>query len=134
MDIIFNVHSILGERILPILIVVVAIWLAVTWRPDTAPNIAARLFPVLVDIQVTLGLIFFVYRLAIGSGITNDGVSYLGFPFILHPILGLLTAGFAHMAVKGGPFRGLGRWAPLVSLGILLLLVIANVFIARMAA
>jgi hypothetical protein len=127
MSIILGIHRIFGEMVLPLLIVVAAIWLTVSWKPNSPPNAVARLFPVLVDIQVLLGLIFWVFGIVQGNG------AYLSFPFILHPILGLLAAGFAHRALKGGPFRGLGRWAPLASLGVLLILVIANVAIALAA-
>jgi hypothetical protein len=127
MNIIYQVHSILGERVLPILIVIAAIWLTVAWRPGAQPGVVARLFPVLVDIQVTLGLVFLVYQLVVGAG-----ARYLSFPFLLHPILGLFSAGIAHMAVKpDGPARRLGRWAPLATLVVLLLIVIGNVMLAR---
>ena len=133
MDVILTIHRVFGEMVLPLLIVVAAIWFTVTWKPDAQPTTVARLFAVLVDLQVTLGLVYFVYRLALGAGVTEKGGSYLGFPFLLHPILGILAAGVAHMAVKGGPLRGLGRWAPLVSLGLLLLLVVANAMLGRSA-
>jgi hypothetical protein len=57
----------------------------------------------------------------------------LSFPFILHPLVGIIAAGFAHRAVKGGLFGGLGRWAPLAWLAVLLLLVIVNVILAMTA-
>jgi hypothetical protein len=57
---------------------------------------------------------------------------YLGFPFILHPILGLIAAGLAHMPMgASNPLRSLGRWAPLASLGVLLLIVVSNALIAK---
>ena len=124
MEVVFTIHRVLGEMVLPLLIVITAIWLTVTWKPDAPPNAVARLLPVLVDIQVTLGLIYYLYLLIGGNA------RMLSFPFILHPLLGLIAAGFAHAAVKGGPFRGLGRWAPLASLLVLLVLVIANVALA----
>src|ERR671939_490755 len=115
MQIIYTIHLILGERVLPVLIVLAAIWFTVTWRPDRRPDLAARLFPVLVDIQVTLGLIYWIY------GIASGKPGYLAFPFLLHPVLGILAAGVAHMGLRPrGPFSGLGRWAPLVSLALLL--------------
>lgn len=127
MNIVFMIHSIFGERVLPLLIVVAAIWFTVAWRPDAQPGVPARVFAVLVDIQVMLGLIFFVYML-----VTGAGARYLSFPFILHPILGLLAAGIAHRAVKpDGPARRLGRWGPLVVLVVLLVLVMVNVSLAR---
>jgi hypothetical protein len=123
-EIIFTIHQMLGERVLPLLIVIAAIWFTVTWKPDAPPNIVARIFPVLVDIQVTLGIIYYIYLLIGGNP------RMLSFPFILHPLLGIIAAGVAHRAVKGEPFRRLGRWAPLASLALLLVLVIANVALA----
>ena len=129
MSIFYTIHSMIGERLLPLLIVLTAIWLTVRWRPDGQRDIVARIFPVLVDIQVTLGIIYFIYGLTAGmSG------RYLSFPFILHPILGLLAAGLAHMGLRArGPMSGLGRWAPLASLALLLVIVIVNVALARPA-
>jgi len=128
MGILLIIHRILGEMVLPLVIVAVAIWMAVSWRPSARPNIAARLFPVLVDIQATLGLLYWVIGIVQGNG------RFLSFPFILHPLLGLIAAGFAHMAVKGAPFRGLGRWAPVASLAVLLVLVLVNVMLAMTIA
>ena len=124
MSILFTIHQILGERVLPLLIVLAAIWFTVTWKPDAPASMVARLFPVLVDIQVTLGIIYWLYLLIGGDA------RMLSFPFILHPLFGLIAAGVAHMAIKGGPFRRLGRWAPLASLLVLLVLVIANIMLA----
>jgi hypothetical protein len=126
MDVVFTIHQIFGEQVLPILIILVAIWLVVAWKPGAPPHPAARIFPVLIDIQVTLGLIFFVFSLI------NGHSAYLTFPFLLHPIIGFLAAGVAHMSVRpDGPARALGRWAPLATLGVLLALVVANIFLAR---
>jgi hypothetical protein len=126
MGVVFTIHQLFGERILPILTILVAIWLVVTWKPGGVFHPAARIFPVLVDIQATLGLIFFVFSLI------NGRSDYLTFPFLLHPIIGFVTAGVAHMSVRpDGPARALGRWAPLATLGVLLVLVIANIVIAR---
>ena len=126
MSVIFTIHQIFGERVLPILIVLMAIWLTVTWKPGAAFHPAARVFPALVGIQVLLGLIFLVFSLI------NGRSNYLTFPFILHPIIGLVAAGVAGMSVRpDGPARALGRWAPLATLGVLLVLVIANIVIAR---
>ncbi len=127
MSIIYTIHSIFGERLLPLLIVLAAIWLTVRWKPGQTPDLLARLFLVLVDIQVTLGIIVFVYGLFTGAG-----ERYLAFPFLLHPIFGILAAGVAHMAVRPRGFAsGLGRWAPLVSLGLLLLIVVTNIMLAN---
>ena len=125
MNVLLTIHQIFGERVLPLLIVLAAIWFTVTWKPDTPPSVVARLFPVLVDIQVALGLIYWLYLLVGGN------TRMLSFPFILHPLFGLLAAGVAHMAITGGPFRRLGRWAPLAALLVLLVLVIANTMLAK---
>ena len=127
MGVLFTIHQIFGERVLPLLIVLAAIYLTVTWKPDAPPNVIARLFPILVGIQVLLGIIYWLYLLIGGN------MLMLSFPFILHPLIGVIAAGFAQIAVKGGPFRRLGRWAPLASLLVLLVLVIANVMLAKMA-
>ncbi|HWQ13178.1 MAG TPA: hypothetical protein VNL77_10275 [Roseiflexaceae bacterium] len=127
MSFIFTVHSIFGERVLPVLIVLVAVWLAVVYRPERGVPRLARLFPALVDLQATLGIIYWVYGLATGLAGT-----YLGFPFVLHPLLGLISAGVAHMAVRPrGPFAALGRWAPLVALLVLLATVVGGIVLAR---
>ena len=125
MDVLFDIHKIFGERVLPLLIVLAAIWFTVTWKPDAPPSPIARLFPILVGIQVLLGIIYWLYLLIGGN------MLMLSFPFILHPLIGIIAAGFAQMVVKGGPFRRLGRWAPLAALLVLLVLVIANVMLAK---
>lgn len=132
MDVIFQIHSIFGEMVLPVLIVLAAIYLTVTYKPDAPRSPVARFFPVLVDIQVTLGIIYWIYLLVSTSGPTQ--AQYLGFPFILHPIIGLIAAGLAHMATgPRNPMRSLGRWAPLASLAVLLVLVVSNVLIGIQA-
>ena len=128
MDIIFTIHQIMGERVLPLLIILTAIWLTLRWRPDAEPDAVARFFPILIDVQVLLGLIYFVYRIAIGAA-----ANLLTFPFLLHPVLGFLAAGVAHRAVGPGSLASrLGRWGPLITLGLLFLIVFANVAIAMM--
>ncbi|HMQ34397.1 MAG TPA: hypothetical protein PKD53_26920 [Chloroflexaceae bacterium] len=132
MGVIFQIHSIFGERILPLLLVIAAIYLTVTYKPDAPRSPVARIFPILVDIQVTLGLIYWIFLLLTTSGETQ--ARYLGFPFILHPLIGFLAAGLAHMAVgPRNPLRGLGRWAPLASIGVLTVLVVSNVVIGIQA-
>jgi hypothetical protein len=82
-----------------------------------------------VDLQVTLGLIYWLLGIIAGG---SAAALYLSFPFILHPLLGLISAGVAHMAVRPrGPFAGLGRWAPLTALVVLLVSVIGGVLVAR---
>lgn len=129
MGVILTIHGLFGERVLPLLIVLAAIWFTISWKPNAEANMLTRLFPVLIDIQATLGLLYFVYLLVAGGA-----ARVLSFPFILHPILGLLAAGFTHMALKpGGRLSGLGRWSALVSCVVLLVFVIVNVMLARMA-
>jgi len=129
MQTILYIHGLIGERILPLLTILAAIYLTIVWKADAPVNPVARFFPVLIDIQVTLGLLYFVYLLfAGGSG------RVLSFPFLLHPLIGFIAAGFGHAALKpGGPLRGLGRWSALVACLVLLVLVIINVILARMA-
>jgi heme A synthase len=127
MGFVFTVHRIFGEMVLPILIIVAAIWFTVTWKPDQHPTLPARVFPILVDIQATLGLIYWIYLLAIGSF-----AIHLGFPFILHPIIGILSAGVAHMAARPkGNLATLGRWAPLAACGVLFIMVLGLVILGR---
>ena len=125
MNVVFTIHQFFGERVLPLLIILAAIYLTVTWKPNAPPNPIARLFPPLVGIQVLLGLIYFVYLLIGGN------TQVLSFPFILHPLIGFIAAGSAQLILRGGPFSRLGRWAPLAALLVLLVLVIANVMLAK---
>jgi Na+-transporting NADH:ubiquinone oxidoreductase subunit NqrB len=132
MNVLFQIHSIFGERVLPLLIVLAAIFLTVTYKPDAPRSLVARIFPVLVDLQVTLGIVYWVFLLFNTTGAAQ--ARYLGFPFILHPILGILAAGIAHMAVgPKNPLRSLGRWAPLASLAILLVIVLTTVVVGIQA-
>ena len=128
MNVLVTTHQIFGERVLPLLIVLAAILLTVTWKPNTPPSIVARVLTVLVGIQVLLGIIYWLYLLVGGN------MRMLSFPFILHPLIGIAAAGFVQIAVKGsGPFRRLGRWAPLTALLVLLVLVIVNLMLAKTA-
>lgn len=131
MGLIRTIHGTFGEMILPILIVAAAIYLTVTYKPDAPRGPVARIFPVLVDIQVALGIILWVFLLFSTTGATQ--ASYYSFPFILHPLIGIIASGLAHAAVgPRNPLRSLGRWAPLASLAVLLVLVVSNVFVATM--
>ncbi|HNP87154.1 MAG TPA: hypothetical protein PKK78_13490 [Kouleothrix sp.] len=125
MTILQTLHRILGEMVLPLLTLIVAIWLTVSWKPNGTANPVARFFPMLVDLQVLLGILYYVFLLVGGNQ------KMLSFPFILHPVFGLIATFVAHRAVKGnGLFPNLGRWSPLASLGILLVLVLANVMLS----
>ncbi len=128
MNTIFTVHQLLGQRVLPIATVLAAIWLTVRWRPAAEPDVVARVFPLLINTQVLLGLVYFVYRIGIGAA-----ANLLTFPFLLHPVLGFLAAGVAQTTRGPGRLaRRFGRWGPLISLGLVLLIVVANVAIAMM--
>ncbi|MGQ9927601.1 MAG: hypothetical protein ACUVS4_12125 [Chloroflexaceae bacterium] len=127
-NVVFQIHRVLGEMIMPLVIVATAIYLVVTYRPNALRNPLTRVFPVLMDVQAGLGIAFWVFLLFSTSGASQ--ARYLSLPFILHPIIGVLAAGLAHMAVgERNPLRGLGRWAPAASLGTLLVLVLSNVLI-----
>ncbi|ABY34693.1 MAG TPA: hypothetical protein DEF43_09340 [Chloroflexus aurantiacus] len=123
-----SIHAIFGREVLSVLIVAAAIYLAFTYRPNAPRSPVARIFPVLIDIQVTLGLIYWLVGIF-------AGVDYfLSFPFILHPLLGFATAVVAHLLIGArSPFARLGRWAAPSALGIILVLVLSNVMIAMMA-
>lgn len=124
-----TIHGLFGERILPLLILLAAIFLTVTYKQGAARGPVARIFPVLVDIQATLGIIYWLYLLFTTSGATQ--AQYYAFPFILHPVIGILAAGLAHMAMgRRNPMANLGRWAPLASLSVLLVLVLVNITVA----
>jgi heme/copper-type cytochrome/quinol oxidase subunit 4 len=132
MGVIFQIHSLFGERVLPLLILLTAIYLTVTYKAGAPRTPVARIFPVLVDIQATLGLIYWIFMLISTSG--ESQARYYSFPFILHPVIGLLAAGLTHWAVsQRNPLARLGRWAPLAALSVLLVLVIANVLIGIQA-
>jgi hypothetical protein len=132
MEIIFRIHSIFGEMVLPLLIVIAAIWFTVAWKPGVRPERPARLFPILVDIQFVLGLIWWIYGIVAGFGIA---AGYLAFPFILHPILGFVSVILAHMSVNPkSKISVLGRWAPLATMALLLVSILGGVVIARTVA
>ena len=126
MELLKTIHITFGERILPLLIVIAAIWFTIVWKPGSPTNRAARLFPVLVDIQFTLGLIMWIWGIVRGAGVV-----YLAWPFILHPIFGLISVGVAHMSViPNGPFSRFGRWGVLVGLVLLLISVAIAIALA----
>ena len=127
---IFRIHSIFGEMILPVLIVAAALYLTITYKVDAPQTLIARLFPFLVDLQIGLGLLLWVMKLL---GPLSALGYYQGFPFIMHPVLGLLAMGLGHLAMdERNPVRSFRRWAPLASLGVLLLLVVGNALLVRL--
>ncbi len=127
MNAIFKAHSGLGMYLLPLLTVALAVYLTVTWRPGASRQPAARIFSVLVSIQFLLGLIYYVYGLIAGAS-----ARYLSFPFILHPIFGLVAVYLSTLAARPrGRLARLERWAPLASLAVVLVLVLLNIAIAK---
>jgi|HigsolmetaAR206D_1030411.scaffolds.fasta_scaffold11483_2 hypothetical protein len=131
MDIIRTIHSVFGEMVLPLVTIAVAAWLTATWKPDQPAQVLGRIFAVLVDIQVALGIIYYIYGVIAGGSL---GAKITSMPFLIHPVLGILAAGVAHMAVKpDGPFRKLGRWSVLVGLIIVVILIVSAAMVARMA-
>jgi hypothetical protein len=128
MNTIYTIHRLFGGIILPLLTLLAAIWFTARWAPDSWPGRPARLFRLLVDIQFLLGLSVWIYLIIAGAG-----ARYLTFPFLLHPILGLLAGTVALAAVRqGGPAARLGRWAPLATLGLLLALILGAGTVARL--
>ncbi|WP_298401694.1 hypothetical protein [uncultured Chloroflexus sp.] len=123
-----NVHAIFGREVLSVLIVAAAFYLAFTYRPNAPRSPVARIFPVLIDIQATLGLIYWLVGIF-------TGISYfLSFPFILHPFLGLVTAVVTHLLFGArNPFARLNRWAGPAASAVVLVLVLSNAMIAIMA-
>jgi hypothetical protein len=104
-----------------------AIWFTVTWKRESWPGRPAKIFHVLVDIQFLLGLSFWLFMIA-----SVAGVPYLTFPFILHPLMGLVAAAVAKLAVRRSEqVAGLVRWAPLASLGLILVMVLIAGMVAR---
>lgn len=127
MSTVIMVHRWFGGLILPMLLLVAAIWFTVTWKRESWPGRPAKIFHVLVDIQFLLGLSFWLYMIASGAG-----ARYLAFPFILHPLMGLAAAAVANLAVRRSEkVAGLGRWGPLASLGLILVMVLIAGMVAR---
>lgn len=125
MQLIYTVHALFGERILPVLIIIMAVWLTVAWKPGIERNPIARAFPVVVMIQFTLGLIYWIYGLVVVGRL-----DYIGFPFILHPLLGLFSVVASMWVIKprpGSPLSRLGRWAPLTVLALLFVMVMGSI-------
>lgn len=138
MDWVYAFHAIFGERVLPLLIIIAAVWFTFAWKPPVAGSertLAARIFPQLVTLQFTLGLAYWLY----GIFSLGQAERYLAFPFILHPILGLLAVLMAHWAVTNKPERNpitralarLGRWSVLASMFLLMVLVVAGTLLGR---
>ncbi len=121
MGTIFLIHRLFGGMVLPLLLIGAAVWFTVTWKPERWPGRPAQLFRMLVDVQFLLGLSYWLYLIIAGAG-----GYFLSFPFLFHPLLGLLAATVATLSVRNkGLAARLGRWAPLTSLGLILVVVLA---------
>ncbi len=110
--------------VLPLIIIAAGIYLTVTWKPERGRTLVGRIFLYTIAAQFVFGLIVWLYGISAGRG------DYLGYPFILHPILGLLAIGLASFAVyqkPGSPLASLGRWAPLAAMGVLFVIVSASI-------
>ncbi len=128
MGTVIEIHRWFGGLILPLLLFAAAIWFTVTWKRESWPGRPAQAFRVLVDIQFLLGLTFWLYMIAAGAG-----ARYLAFPFVLHPMMGLVAATVANLAVRRNErVARLGRWSPLASFGLLLLMVLIAGTVARL--
>jgi hypothetical protein len=130
MIVVYNVHRVFGEMILPLL--VLAAGLAFVLRGGAQPTgpPAARILAVLIDIQVTLGLVWWIYSFEAGFALPRGLASPA---FFLHPLLGLATAGFGHMSIGSrSPFLRKGRVGRAAAVGILLLLVVATIFAGKL--
>lgn len=120
-------HRIVGSLLLPLLLLLAAVWFTVTWKPARWPTGPARLFRVLVGIQGLLGLVYWIVQLVGGSA-----GYYFAFPFLLHPIVGILAVVVAQLLVRPNAISArLGRWTPVVSFGSILLLVLGAVMIVN---
>ncbi len=125
MDVVlFNVHSIFGERVLTVVILLGLIYLAATWKADNERPVVGRILAVLVDIQVALGLILYVVLMTAGRAFSGQ--------VFVHAAFGVLAAGVAHMAAKNPPFLAkLGRFSPVVGFGLALVLMLVAAVVGR---
>ena len=127
MSYVFLIHRIVGSMVLPLLLLVAAIWFTIAWKPTTWPTQPARAFRVLVGLQGLLGLVYWIFQLVMGGA-----GYYLAFPFVLHPLVGIAAVAAAQLLVRpNGLSERLGRWTPLVSFVSILVLVVGAVIIAN---
>jgi hypothetical protein len=127
---VFIVHRILGEMILPVLIIAAAVVAPILWNPDQPRSPWMRVLAILIDIQVTLGLIWWIYAFDAGFAIPRGLASVR---FLLHPLLGFATAGFGHAAASArSPFRKLGRRGLVASALLVLFLAVLTILAARL--
>ncbi|MNK99939.1 hypothetical protein D3C87_1203560 [compost metagenome] len=125
MDVVlFKLHSMFGERILTLLIVLGIIYLAATWKAENERPVVGRILAVLIDIQVALGLVLYGVLMAAGRAFPSQ--------IYIHAAMGVLAAGVAHMAAKNPPFLAkLGRFSPVVGFGLALVVMLAAVMIGK---
>jgi len=127
---ILEIHKILGEMILPVLIIAAAVVAPILWSPDQGRSPWMRVLAVLIDVQVTLGLVWWIYSFDAGFALSRGLGSAA---FLLHPLLGFATAGFGHVAASArSPFRKLGRRGLVVSALVVLLLAVLTILAARL--
>lgn len=118
-----QIHAIFGREVMTMLILIISIVLTVTYKPNVRSPLAA-LLPGLVHLQATIGVIYWAILVLSGAAY------YFSFPFILHPLLGLVAAVVAQiLGGKRSPIAGLGKWAPLTTGLIVLVLALVNAFI-----
>ena len=55
-------HAIYGREVLALIIVAAAIYLTTTYKPGVAPGIVAGIFTVLIDIQVGVEILYWIYH------------------------------------------------------------------------
>ncbi|MFQ5839430.1 MAG: hypothetical protein ACE5HK_01755 [Candidatus Methylomirabilales bacterium] len=126
MDSILSWHRLFGERILPILLLCGVLWLILTWKPGALRPVLARVMAVLIDLQVALGLIVFLY------GVMVRYLNPLNARVWLHLGLAILSAGAGHVAAKNPPaLARLGRWSPLVGFGGALVLLLMTLVVGK---
>ena len=125
MDVVlFNVHSIFGERVLTLLLVLGIIYLAATWKAENERPVVGRILAVLIDLQVALGLALYLVLVTAGRAFPST--------IFMHALFGILAAGVAHMAAKNPPFLAkLGRFSPVVGFGLALVVMLAAVMIGK---
>ena len=127
MSYIFMAHRIVGSMVLPLLLLLAAIWFTATWKPSTWPSRSGT--PVSrADRPAILARPGLLDR----SDRAGGAAYYLAFPFLLHPIAGLIATVVAQLLVRPNAISArLGRWTPLLSFVSILVLVMGAVFIVN---
>ena len=127
MSYVFLIHRIVGSMVLPLLLLVAAIWFTIAWKPTTWPTQPARAFRVLVGLQGLLGLVYWIFQLVWAAQAT-----IWRFPLCCTRSSASLPwlppscwCGRTALSAR------LGRWTPLVSFVSILVLVVGAVIIAN---